>query len=121
MYNEGKDSCYIDGYNQGLLEGHVDGWDEAKGYYQKIFEKELRETEQLWKEEVGDNEYSEVIAEEYEEPELDGKWSSYSQGRDSKQSESWDWFENLSDNELRDTVTLGSYSTADCEIIVLDV
>jgi hypothetical protein len=89
MYNEGKDSCYIDGYNQGLLEGHVDGWDEAKGYYQKIFEKERRETEQLWKEEVGNNEYSEVIAEEYKEPEVDGKWSSYSQGRDSKQSESW--------------------------------
>jgi hypothetical protein len=29
MYNEGKDSGYTDGYNQGLLEGHDNGWDEA--------------------------------------------------------------------------------------------
>ena len=29
MYNEGKDSGYTDGYNQGLLEGNDNGWDEA--------------------------------------------------------------------------------------------
>jgi len=42
MYNEGKDSGYTDGYNQGLLERHDNGWDEAKQYYQKIFERDLR-------------------------------------------------------------------------------
>jgi flagellar biosynthesis/type III secretory pathway protein FliH len=33
MVDEGKDSGYTDGYNQGLLEGHHNGWDEAKEYY----------------------------------------------------------------------------------------
>jgi len=33
MSNEGKDSGYADGYNQGLLAGHNNGWDEAKEYY----------------------------------------------------------------------------------------
>jgi hypothetical protein len=51
MYNDGKDRGYNDGYNQGLLEGHDNGWDEAKIYYQKIFERELREAKQQWKEE----------------------------------------------------------------------
>ena len=32
MYNEGKDNCYANGYNQGLLEGHDNGWDKAKEY-----------------------------------------------------------------------------------------
>jgi len=39
------------------------------------------------------NEYSEEIADEYEEPEVDDKWSSYGQKRDSKQTESREWFE----------------------------
>jgi len=30
MYNEGNDWGYTDGYNQGLLEGNDNGWDEAK-------------------------------------------------------------------------------------------
>jgi hypothetical protein len=42
MYNEGKDCGYTDGYNQGLLEGHDNGWDKAKEYFQTIFERELR-------------------------------------------------------------------------------
>jgi hypothetical protein len=56
MYNEGKDSGYTDDYNQGLLEGHDNGWDEAKEYYQKIIERELREAKQQWKEEGANNE-----------------------------------------------------------------
>jgi len=38
MYNESKDSGYTDGYLHGLLKGHDNGWNEAKEYYQKIFE-----------------------------------------------------------------------------------
>jgi len=76
MYNAGKDSGYTECYNQGLLEGPDSGWDEAKEYYQKIFERERREAKQLWKEEGANNEYSEEIAEEYEEPEIDDQWSS---------------------------------------------
>ena len=64
MYNEGKDSGYTDGYNQGLLEGHDNGWDEAKEYYQKIFERELKEVKQQWKEEGVNTEYSEELEEE---------------------------------------------------------
>jgi len=30
MYNEGNDSSYNDEYNQGLLEGHNNGWDELE-------------------------------------------------------------------------------------------
>jgi len=91
MYNEGKDSGYTDGYNQGLLEGHDNDWDEAKEYYQKIFERELREAKHQWKEEVVNKEYSEEIAEEYEDSELDDEWTAYGQKRDSKRMESSDW------------------------------
>jgi len=45
MYNEGTDSGYTDGYNQGLLAGHDKGWDKATEYYQKIFERELHDVE----------------------------------------------------------------------------
>jgi hypothetical protein len=93
MYNEGKDSGYTDGYNQGLLEGHDNDWDEAKEYYQKIFERELREVKQQWKEEGANNEYSEEITEEYGESEVDNEWSSYGQDKDSKQTESRSWFQ----------------------------
>jgi len=93
MYNEGKDSGYTNGYNQGLLEGHDNGWDEAKEYYQKIFERELREAKQLLKEEGKIKEYSEDLAEEYEEPEVDDEWSSYGQKWDFKQTESREWFD----------------------------
>jgi hypothetical protein len=104
MYNEGKDSGYTDGYNQGLLEGHDNGWDEAKEYYQKIFERELREAKQLWKEEGMSNEYSEEITEEYEESYVDDEWSSYGQkARDVKQTESREWFDQP-DDELRDAI-----------------
>jgi flagellar biosynthesis/type III secretory pathway protein FliH len=84
MYNEGKDSGYTDGYNQGLLEGHDNGRDEAKEYYQRTFERELREAKQLWKKEAANNEYSEEITEEYEEPEVEDEWSLYGCKRDSK-------------------------------------
>ena len=90
MYNEGKDSGYNDGYNQGLLEGHDNGWDEAKEYYQKIFERELREAKQQWKEESTKNEYSEEITEEYEEMEVDDEWSSYGHKKNST-NEFSDW------------------------------
>jgi hypothetical protein len=104
MYNDGKDSGYTDGYNPGLLEGHVNGWDEAKEYYQKIFERELREAKQQWKEEGANNEYSEEIADEYEESYVDDEWSSYGQkDRDIKQTESREWFEQPND-ELRDAI-----------------
>jgi hypothetical protein len=93
MYNEGNDSGYTDGYNQGLLEGHDNGWDEAKEYYQKIFERELREAKQQWKEEGMINEHSEEITVEYEEPEVDDEWMSYGHKRDSKQNEPREWFE----------------------------
>jgi hypothetical protein len=76
MYNERKDSSYTDRYNQGLLEEHDNGSDEAKEYYQKIFERELREAKQQWKEEGMINEYTEEITEEYEEPEVDDEWMS---------------------------------------------
>ena len=71
MYNERKDSSYTDGYNQGLLEGHDNSWDEAKEYYQKIFERDLREAKQQWREEGASNEYSEDLAEEYKGSEAD--------------------------------------------------
>jgi hypothetical protein len=104
MYNEGKDSGYTDGYNQGLTEGHDDGWDEAKEYYQKIFDRELEEPKQQWKEEGADNEYSEDLAEEYEESYVDDKWSGYGQkDRDSKETESREWFDQHAD-ELRDDI-----------------
>jgi len=71
MYNEGKDSGYTDGYNQGLLEGRDNGWDEATEYYEKIFERELREDQQLWKDEGTNKEYSEDLVEVYKESEVD--------------------------------------------------
>jgi len=95
MYKEGKDTGYTDGYNQVPLEGHDNGWDEAKEYYQKVFERELREAKHQWKEEGMNNEYSDEIAEEYEDPEIDDEWSSYGQQqRNSNQTESQEWFEN---------------------------
>jgi hypothetical protein len=104
MYNEGKDSGYTDAYNQGHLEGHDNHWDEAKEYYQKIFERELREAKQQWKEEGANNEYSEEIAEEYEESYVDDEWSAYGQkDEDSKQTESREWFDQP-DDELRDAI-----------------
>jgi hypothetical protein len=93
MYNEAKDRGYTDGNNQGLLEVQDNGWDEIKEYYQKIFERELREALQLWKEEGANKDYFEEIAEEYEELEVDDEWSSYGQKRDPKQKKSRDWFE----------------------------
>ena len=90
MYNEGKDCSYTDGYNQGPLEGHDNGWDEAKEYYQKILKWELREAKQQWKEEGLKNEYSEDITEEYVESEVDDQWSSYGERRDSKPTVSSD-------------------------------
>jgi uncharacterized membrane protein YgaE (UPF0421/DUF939 family) len=104
MYNEGKDSGYTDSYNQGLLEEHDNGWDEAKEYLQKIFERELREAKKQWKEEGANNEYSEEIAEEYEESYRDVEWSSYGQkDRYIKQTESREWLDQP-DDELRDAI-----------------
>jgi len=93
MYNEGKDSGYTDGYTQGLLEGNHNSSDEAKEYYQKIFEREFGESKQQWKEEGTNNEYSEDIAEEYEELQEKDEWSSYGQNRYVNQTESREWFE----------------------------
>ena len=50
MYNEGTDSGCNDGDDQGLLEGHNNGWDEAKEYYQKLFQRECKEAKKEWKE-----------------------------------------------------------------------
>jgi hypothetical protein len=72
--NEGKDHGYTDSYNQVLLKGHDNRWDEAKEYYHKIFERELREAKQQWRKEGAKKEYSEEIAEEYEEQEADDDW-----------------------------------------------
>jgi outer membrane protein assembly factor BamD (BamD/ComL family) len=102
MYKEGTDSSSIDGYNEGLLEVHDNWWDEAREYYKKIFKRELREAKQLWKEEGVNNEYSEEMAEEYEE--ADDKWSSYRQKRDLNQSDSQEWFEDCPDDELSDAI-----------------
>jgi len=84
----------MDGDNPGLFEGYGNGWEEAKGYYRKIFERELPDAKQSWKEEGANIEYSVEIAEHYEESEVDDKWSSYGQKRDSKQTQSREWFEN---------------------------
>jgi len=92
MYNEGEDSGYTDGYNQALLEGHDNSWDVAKEYYQKIFERELHEAKQQWGKEGVNNEYSEDLTEETEEPEVNDEWSSYGQKRDLKQTEFREWF-----------------------------
>jgi len=46
------DVGYNDGYNQGLLEGHDNGWEEAKVYYQRVFERELKEAKQGCKERI---------------------------------------------------------------------
>jgi hypothetical protein len=59
------------------LEGHDNGWDEAKEYYQKISERGIREAKQQRKDEGANEECSEEISEEYEEPEIDDEWSSY--------------------------------------------
>jgi len=75
------------------LEGHDNDCDEAKEYYQKIFERELREAKQQWRRVSANIEYSEEIAEEYKEPEVDDEWSSYGQKLDSKQTESREWFD----------------------------
>jgi hypothetical protein len=103
MYNEGQDSSYTDGYNQGLLEVHDNGRDEAKEYYQKMFERDLREAKQQWREEGVNNEYSDEIVEEYDESYVDDEWSSYGQKKDSKQTESSEWF-NQPDDELQDVI-----------------
>jgi hypothetical protein len=87
-YNEGNDNGYTHGYNQGLLERHDNGWDEAKEYYQKIFERELREMKLQWQKECGNVEHFENMNEEYVEPELDDEWTCYGQKKDSKQTES---------------------------------
>jgi len=93
MYNEGKDSGYTNGYHQGLLDGQHNGWDEAKEYYQKIFERELREAKQQWKEEGMNSEYSEDMKDEYEAIEVKDKWSSYGLKRDYMDTESREWFQ----------------------------
>jgi hypothetical protein len=104
MYNEGKDSGCTDCYNQGRLERHNNGWDEAKEYYQKIFERELRQAKLQWKEGGANNEYSEEIAEEYKDSYVDDEWSLYGQKeKDSKQTESREWFDQP-DDELRDVI-----------------
>jgi hypothetical protein len=51
MYDQGNDWCYYNRDNHRLFEGHDNGWDKPKEYYQKIFERELREVKQQWKEE----------------------------------------------------------------------
>jgi hypothetical protein len=93
MYNEGKDSGDNDGYDPGLLESHNNGWDEAKEYYQKIFENELKEAKQQWRKEKEDNEYSEEDMEEYEKQEVEDEWSTYGQNLEWKQTKERDWFE----------------------------
>jgi len=75
------------------LEGHDTGWDKAKEYYQRIFDRELREAKQQCKAEGANNESSENLAEEYKEPEVDDEWSSYGQKRYLKHTESREWFE----------------------------
>jgi hypothetical protein len=62
-----------------------------KNIIRKYSKRELREAKQAWKEEGANNEYSEEIAEEYEEPEEDDEWSSYGLRKDSKRTESSDW------------------------------
>jgi flagellar biosynthesis/type III secretory pathway protein FliH len=129
MYNEGKDSSYTDGYNQGLLEGHDSGWDEAKEYYQKIFQRELRETKQQWKEEGVENKYCEGIDEKYEESEVDSEWSAYGQKTVSNYTRSWNWFEDwpmmslgMPSSVIGSSIWIGQCcSNADYKIIVLDV
>lgn len=64
MYNEAKDSSYTDGYNQGLLEGHDNGLDEVKEYYQNIFERELRQANTQRKEGANNGDSENVEAED---------------------------------------------------------
>jgi len=40
-----------------------------------------------------DNEYSEEIAEKYEEPEVDDDWLFYGHKENPRQTKSWEWFE----------------------------
>jgi hypothetical protein len=70
------------------LEGHHHGWDEAKEYYKKIFEKELKQAKQTWRKGGANEEYSEEITEQYKEPEVNDEWMSYGQCKG--------WGENLS-------------------------
>jgi len=84
MWNEGNVIAYTDGYNQGLLESHDNGWDQAKEYNQKVFGRQLRHAKYQWKEEGSIDEYSEEIIVEYEESDKNDEWSSYGQKRDSK-------------------------------------
>jgi len=62
MYNERKDSGYTYCYNQGLLEGHDNGWDRAKESSREILERDIREAKHQWQENAA-NEYSEDIVE----------------------------------------------------------
>ena len=76
------------------MEGHDNGCNEAKEYFQKIFESEFGEAKQQWKDEGANTEYSEEIAEQYKESEVDDKWSFYGQEKDQEQTELWEWFDN---------------------------
>jgi len=60
---------------------------------QKIFERELHEAKHQWGKEGANDEYSEDLADAYEEPEVDDEWSFYGHKRDPKQTESREWFE----------------------------
>ena len=78
-YNEGKDVGYNDGYKQGLTEGHDDGWDEAKEYYQKIFEREPQEAKESWQrtfDEVGSLPF-EDMNEEFNDELPPNEWEDY--------------------------------------------
>jgi flagellar biosynthesis/type III secretory pathway protein FliH len=84
MYNEGKDSGYSDGYSQKLSKGHDDGWDEAKEYYQKIFERELREAKDSWQrtfDEVGSLPF-ELMDDDPQEELPNDEWENYKKDSD---------------------------------------
>jgi len=112
-YTERTDVGYNDSNNQGLLEGHNNGWDEAKEYYQRIFGNELRAAKQEWKE--GKNQYDDSKEESSEELrdsaiEDDVDWESYGQKDDLKQTESQEWFWEIPNDVLRDAIELRSCS-----------
>jgi hypothetical protein len=48
MYIKGTNTGFNGQYNQGLLKGHDNDYDEQKQYYQKILECKLRKAKLQW-------------------------------------------------------------------------
>lgn len=85
-----------------MLKGHDNSYNEPNQYYQKIFTCKLQEAKLQFNE---DNWNKEIQAAEYDKEE-DDEWSSYGQTYDWRHTESREWFEDLSNDEQRESIEL---------------